>query len=207
MPGSADTEENRLPGDTFPFPLNNTTFSIQSNLYGVSDVVFDEYTIKLDAAFDGFSLTSITGYNDLESNNDQDLDQTAQEFLNIIVNDDSTQLSQELRLTSADSDGLGWIAGVYWSDQERDRSLATFLNVAGFANGGDWSTPSAFFIPQPPAVLAEDYETRAAYGQLDFDLAEAWRLTLAGRYDRVKRTNDSSNPVANGTATFSEFQP
>ncbi|MDX1572215.1 MAG: TonB-dependent receptor [Xanthomonadales bacterium] len=207
MPGSADTEENRLPGDPFPFPLNNTTYTIQSNLLGVSDVVFDEYTIKVDTKLGAVDLTSITSYNDLESNNDQDLDQTAQEFLNIIVNDDSSQFTQELRLASAGGRRFDWVTGVYYSDQERDRSLATLLNVAGFANGGDWSTPSAFFVPQPPAVLNETYETRAVYGQLDVDLAERWGLSLAGRYDRVTRNNDSSNPASNGSATFSESQP
>jgi iron complex outermembrane receptor protein len=39
------------------------------------------------------------------------------------------------------------------------------------------------------------------------DLGERWTLLLAGRYDEVTRRNETSNPRANGTATFSEFQP
>ncbi len=207
MPGSADTEANRLPGDTFPFPLNNTTFTIQSNLIGVSDVSFQDYTVKLDYAFDAFTLTAITGYNDLESNNDQDLDQTDRDFLNILVDDDATQFSQELRLVSTAEEGMRWIVGAYFSDQERDRSLATFLNVAGFANGGDWSPESAFFIPQAPAILNEQYETRALFAQTSWDLTDRLELTVAGRWDDVTRENDTSNPAANGKKSFSEFQP
>jgi len=100
MPGSADTEENRLPGDPFPFPLNNTILTIQSNTLGVSSVSFDDYTAKVDYGFDAFTLTSITGWHDLESRNDQDLDQTNREFLNIDVDDNQSQFSQELRLVS-----------------------------------------------------------------------------------------------------------
>lgn len=207
MPGTVDNEENRLPGDTFPFPLNNTTYTIQANLRGESDVVFDEYTARLDYDGSWGTFSSITAYNDLESNNDQDLDATALDFLNIVVNDDATQFSQELRIQSRDDAPLRWLGGLYYADQTRDRSLATFLNVAGFASGGDWSPENAFFVPQPPAVLGEEYDTRAVYAQLDFDLAERWGLLLAARYDRVKRSNETNNPRANGTATFSEFQP
>ncbi len=207
MPGTVDNDANRLPGDTFPFPLNNTTFTIQSNLLGVSDANFDEYTLKLDYEFPSFTLTSITGYNDMESNNDQDLDQTGQEFLNILVDDDATQVSQEFRLISPPNERLRWLVGGYFSDQERDRSLATFLNVAGFMNGGDWSTPSAMFVPQAPAVLNEEYDTLAFFGQASYDLSEDWELTVAGRWDDIERTNNTNNPAANGTATFDEFQP
>ncbi|MEJ2604509.1 MAG: TonB-dependent receptor [Gammaproteobacteria bacterium] len=207
MPGSADTEENRLPGDTFPYPLNNTTYTIQSNVVGVSDVGFSDYTAKLDYEFDAFTLTSITGWHDLESNNDQDLDQTNRDFLNIDVNDDQTQFSQELRLVSSAEEGLRWILGAYYSEQERDRSLATFLNVSGFVNGGDWSPESAFFVPQPPAILNEQYETRAVFGQASLDVTERIEVTVAGRFDDVRRENDTNNPAANGVKEFSEFQP
>lgn len=207
MPGSADTEENRLPGDPFPYPLNNSTFSIQSNLRGVSDVFFNEYTLKFDWAFPSFQFTSISGYNHLESNNDQDLDQTAREFLNILVNDDANHLSQDLRFTSVSDGPWQWIAGAYYSDQERDRSLATFLNVAGFSNGGNWGSDAAWFVPQPPAVLSERYQTKALYGQLDYAIDSHWSLMLSSRYDRVRRRNDSSNPATNGTASFSKLQP
>jgi iron complex outermembrane receptor protein len=207
MPGSVDSEENRLPGDPFPFPLNNTTFTIQSNLLGVSDVVFDDVTLKLDYSFTNVTLTSITSHNDIESNNDQDLDQTGQEFLNILVNDDSSQFSQELRLASTYDGRISWIAGLFYSDQTRDRSLATFLNVGGFATGGDWGSDNAFFVPQPPAVLNEDYQTRSAFAQVNVDLTDELELILAGRMDRVERRNDTSNPLANGMVSFTEFQP
>ncbi len=206
VPATVDNDANRLPGDMFPFPLNNTIFTIQSNLLGISDVNFDEFTLKLDYELPTFTLTSITGYNDLVSNNDQDLDQTGQEFLNILVDDDATQLSQEFRLVSPDHERLRWLLGGYYSDQERDRSLATFLNVTGFING-DWSTPNAMFVPQAPAVLNEQYETLAFFGQVSYDFTVDWELTVAGRWDDIERTNNTNNPAANGTAAFDEFQP
>jgi len=188
--------------------LNNTTYTVQSNLKGKSDVMFDEYTVKLDYVLPAFTFVSITGYNDLESNNDQDLDQTAQEFINIIVNDDATQFSQEFRLVSDSGSTLRWLAGAYYSDQTRDRSLATSLNVFGFIPpGGDWSSENAIFVPQPPALLDEQYDTRAIYGQINYDLADHWEIVLAGRVDRVERENNTSNPAANGSVSFTEFQP
>ena len=123
MPGSEGVLP--LPPPAEPIFFGNPTYEIQSNRIGESFVEFSEFSAKIDYAFDWGALTSITSYTDVDSGNDQDLDQTLVDAINIIVIDNSKTLAQEFRLTSNADQKLRWVAGVYFFDQDRFRSLAT----------------------------------------------------------------------------------
>jgi iron complex outermembrane receptor protein len=123
MPGSEGVLP--LPPPAEPIFFGNPTYEIQSNRIGESFVDFSEFSAKIDYEFNWGTLTSITSFTDVESGNDQDLDQTLVEAINIIVIDNSETLAQEFRLTSNADQALRWVAGVYFFDQDRFRSLAT----------------------------------------------------------------------------------
>ncbi len=86
-----------LPPPSPPLLFGNPVYEIQSNRIGKSFVRAWETSAKLDLEFDWGTLTSITSYTDVDSGNDQDLDQTLVEAINIIVIDESKTLAQELR--------------------------------------------------------------------------------------------------------------
>jgi len=123
MPGSEGVLP--LPPPNPPIFFGNPTYEIQSNRIGVSFVDSSEVSAKIDYDFGWATLTSITSYTDVESGNDQDLDQTLFEAIDIIVIDESQTFAQELRLVSSDEFALRWVAGLHFFSQDRFRSLAT----------------------------------------------------------------------------------
>jgi iron complex outermembrane receptor protein len=110
MPGSEGFLP--LPPPAAPILFGNPTYEIQSNRIGESFVRSWETSAKIDYDLGWATLTSITSFTDVESGNDQDLDQTLVEAIDIIVIDESETIAQELRLVSNSDDALHWVAGV-----------------------------------------------------------------------------------------------
>jgi iron complex outermembrane receptor protein len=185
MPGSEGVLP--LPPPAEPVFFGNPTYEIQSNRIGVSFVEFGEFSAKIDYEFPWGTFTSITSYTDVESGNDQDLDQTLVDAINIVVIDNSETLAQEFRLTSGAEQSLRWVAGAYFFDQDRFRSLAT--TFLGF--------------PVPPAAQDLKLRNYAVFGNMSYDLTGDLELTLAFRYDE-----ETPEDLTQGRSeTFTEFQP
>jgi iron complex outermembrane receptor protein len=156
-----------LPPPNPPIIVDVPEYEIQSNKIGESFVKSWETSAKIDYEFGWGTLTSITSYTDVESGNDQDLDQTYVEAIDILVIDNSETIAQELRLVSNDDTRLRWVAGVSYFSQERFRSLGTtFLGT-----------------PVPPAAQELELEDFAVFGSLSYDLNEDLEMTLAFRWD------------------------
>jgi iron complex outermembrane receptor protein len=185
MPGSEGFLP--LPPPAAPILFGNPTYEIQSNRIGESFVRSWETSAKIDYDLGWATLTSITSFTDVESGNDQDLDQTLVEAIDIIVIDESETIAQELRLVSNSDDALHWVAGVSYFSQDRFRSLAT--TFLGF--------------PVPPAAQDLELEDFAAFGNLSYDLTDDLELTLAFRYDE----ETPKDTTQGRSETFSELQP
>jgi len=185
MPGSEGFLPLPPPND--PIYFGNPTYEIQSNRIGESFVKSSEVSAKIDYDFGWGTLTSITSFTDVDSGNDQDLDQTLVEAIDIIVIDNSETLAQELRLVSDSDNALRWVAGVQYFTQDRFRSLAT--TFLGF--------------PVPPAAQDLKLENFAAFGNLSYDLTDDLEVTLAFRYDEETPKDTTQGK----SETFSELQP
>ena len=176
-----------LPPPNPPIFFGNPTYEIQSNRIGVSFVDSSELSAKIDYDLGWGTLTSITSYTDVDSGNDQDLDQTLFEAIDIIVIDESQTFAQELRVVSDAESALRWVAGVHFFSQDRFRSLATtFLGT-----------------PVSPAAQDLKLENYAAFGHLSHDLKDDLELTVAFRYD-VETPEDTTQ---GRKKTFNELQP
>ena len=185
MPGSEGFLP--LPPPDAPLLFGNPTYEIQSNRIGESFVRSWETSAKIDYDLGWGTLTSVTSFTDVDSGNDQDLDQTLVEAIDIIVIDKSETLAQELRLVSNSDAALRWVAGVSYFTQDRFRSLAT--TFLGF--------------PVPPAAQDLELEDFAAFGNLSYDLTDDLELTLAFRYDE----ETPKDTTQGRSETFSELQP
>ena len=176
-----------LPPPNDPIVIDVPEFEIQANKLGESFVKSNEVSAKIDYDLGWATLTSITSYTEVDSGNDQDLDQTYVEAIDILVIDDSETFAQELRLVSGDDQALRWVAGVSWFSQDRFRSLATtFLGT-----------------PVPPAAQDLKLEDFAVFGNLSYDLSDALELTLAFRWDE-----ETPEDLTQGRSeTFRELQP
>jgi iron complex outermembrane receptor protein len=185
MPGSEGFLPLPPPND--PILFGNPTYEIQSNKIGKSFVKSWETSAKIDYDLGWGTLTSITSFTDVDSGNDQDLDQTFVEAIDIIVIDKSETIAQELRLVSNSDQVLRWVAGVQYFTQERFRSLATtFLGT-----------------PVPPAAQDLELEDIAAFGHISYDVSDDLELTLAFRYDE----ETPKDKTQGRSETFSELQP
>jgi iron complex outermembrane receptor protein len=185
MPGSEGVLF--LPPPSEPIYFGNPTYEIQSNRIGKSFVKSWEASAKIDYDLGWGTLTSITSYTDVDSGNDQDLDQTLFEAIDIIVIDKSRTFAQELRLVSNSETALRWVAGVNFFSQDRFRSLAT--TFLGFA--------------VPPAAQDLKLKDYAVFANLSYDLTEDTELTLAFRYDE----ETPEDTTQGRSRTFSELQP
>lgn len=185
MPGSEGFLP--LPPPAAPILFGNPTYEIQSNRIGVSFVDANEVSAKIDYDFGWATLSSITSYTEVDSGNDQDLDQTLVEAIDIIVIDESETFAQELRLVSRSNTAFRWAAGVQYFTQDRFRSLAT--TFLGF--------------PVPPAAQDLKLDNLAAFGNFSYDLRDDLELTLAFRYDE----ETPEDTTQGRSETFSEMQP
>ena len=142
-------------------------------------------------------------------------------------------ISFELRLTSSEDQKIRWIAGVYFLQIDREVVVAYGADTGSGFLRQPYIPPSG---PNPTDLLFwDDFDTDvyAAYGQLEFDLADSMELALALRYDKEDRKvsnkvpnvsssglninlagqpiNPAYNQFPNGIpdrkASFSEWQP
>jgi len=185
MPGSEGVLP--LPPPDPPLFFGNPVYEIQSNRIGESFVEFWEGSAKIDYDLGWGTLTSITSYTDVDSGNDQDLDQTLVDAINIVVIDESQTFAQEFRLGSNTEAALRWMAGVYFFNQDRFRSLAT--TFLGF--------------PVPPAAQDLELTNYAAFGNVSYDFTADLELTLAFRYDE----ETPEDTTQGRSETFTELQP
>ncbi|MDJ0711176.1 MAG: TonB-dependent receptor [Woeseiaceae bacterium] len=176
-----------LPPPNPPIVVDVPEFEIQSNKVGESIVRSGELSAKVDYDLGFATLTSITSFTDVDSGNDQDLDQTLVEAIDIIVIDESETFAQELRLVSESDRALRWVAGVSYFSQDRFRSLATtFLGT-----------------PVPAAAQDLKLDDFAVFGNLSYDVNEDLEVTVAFRWDEEKPED-----VTQGRSrSFSELQP
>lgn len=181
----------------------------------------DDMSLKVDLALDWATLTSITAYNRLEeaTSGDQFPYTATQNFFGI----DGTQsqyidikaVSQEVRLTSPNSQRFRWMVGAYFLSTERFISTTT-----GFDSGTGIALVER--VPRPATATNptlsffgdnnhnHDY---AGFGNVAYDLVPGLEAAVALRYDKETRRQDVSvfntggTPGAQNRASFEKWQP
>ena len=91
-------------------------------------------SIRLDWWFEGFTLTSLSAYEDLESFFIDDLDHSGFDAFQFDMDNDQSQFSQEIRLTSNQDGGVGWTVGAFYFEEET--TAFTDIHSRGLGPGG-----------------------------------------------------------------------
>jgi iron complex outermembrane receptor protein len=109
--------------------------------------------------------------------------------------DDSTDvemLTQEIRLASTGDGDLDWVAGVFYSDVERDYGQTLFVDgweeATGIPNGGVIAGTDELFYSRIPY----DLEQVALFGELNYHIGDKWTITAGLRwysYDEERTLN------------------
>lgn len=176
-----------LPGDTSGFAVTPGFFKrehINSSLQIVKE-------------FDQVTLTAITGYNDLTIDQETDNDYEARPLSWQIALTDQTELSQEIRLNGS-SQKSNWMVGVYYYDLELDTDTdSRFIDPGLDAIFAPPAGPLSFLgVGSAHLVNGETTENIAIFGEYEFLIGDAWRLSLSGRWADEEKTLDTfvSNP-------------
>jgi iron complex outermembrane receptor protein len=183
---------------------NNTSIPIQHDFLGTSPRKAKDGSIKIDYAFEPFTLTSVSAYTQTKIDLIEDLDWTPASILGAQQLRGYESFSQEIRLSSPSSQDFRWTAGAYLLDAKKSIDTIILISPNPVASG---LAPSAY-IPFPIARADEDILTKAAYAQVNYSATDQFELTAALRYDNDARTQ--SNRLVPGPereAKFNEWQP
>jgi len=127
---------------------------------------------------DAVTLTSITAYDDLNKRQQVEGDMTPLQLVESESNVDTHTFSQELRLNGSD-DQLHWITGLYYLSETINWKIA-----------GDYADlpliPGVLYLGDTLAVGHQELTTQAIFGQVEYDLADQWVLTVGGRYTQLE---------------------
>jgi iron complex outermembrane recepter protein len=151
-------------------------FTVSQDFDGYSKTEATELLGRIDWTRGGYTLTSVTNYQDISDGYGEDADVSPNDVYNYQQANDVTQWSQEVR--------LGW-------DGARTRNIlgVYYLNIDGEYNTRQ--TGDAFFgtgvgYPVGTAEIVgakQETETWAVFGQTDITLSDEWTLTVGGRYN------------------------
>lgn len=138
-------------------------------------------TARIDYSLnDTLTLTSLTTYATYDQRQNVDSDGTSYRNWDITDQGSADSFSQELRL-AGDYDRLKWILGASYAHDTTDQHILTDNSQAssGFALG-------AFGVSgETGAESSQDFDTYAVFGNVDYDLNDAFTLHLGARYTKA----------------------
>lgn len=136
LPGAFKTTELDAQGNpALRAPLMNTpsgAFEINSDL---ADPFVDVDTwgasVELQVYLaDEWSMTSLTGYRELDNNGQEDTDGSNLNVLVTAIGEQQDQISEELRF-NYETDVLRWVTGIYILNEEHDADTRVHINLFG----------------------------------------------------------------------------
>src|SRR6202171_3770211 len=137
--------------------------------------------LTANIGFGGAKLTSITAYNKMIRREYSDWDATRYYDSDEYFRSNLKVFSEELRIASTGSGPLGWVGGVFYSDQDLDEKFYSDFSDAniGFPAG------------TTPQIVLTRYGQKAnsfgEFGQINYRFNDALKATLGVREDHETR--------------------
>ena len=163
----------------------------RSNVDEFQDLDLDNIVLTYNGDFDGFSVTSVTGFSKYKETRLTG-SSSGIDISNILTREEYEQLSQEVRVMSDLEGPVSWIGGVFlqrW-ELEADEStlvdemnMPVLLGLMGLAPGLE-----SVANLDSTRYYTSDSMTLAAFGQATWSVSDAARISLGGRYTREKKS-------------------
>ena len=151
-------------------------------------VEWDGFRLIFEYEFTNMIFTSLTSYDETYV-----LEKNGFELTGFKPNreGDWQVWQQEFRLTSTTEGPVQWLAGLYFTDS--DSTEDTWVSAVGGAGG---------MGVRPGVDITSSYKAWSAYGQLDWNVTDAFTLTGGLRYTDDKLSADNENWVRTVCAFF-----
>ncbi len=169
------------------------------------------YDYLADITFnrDTFALAAVSGYSEYEYALGTDLDLTPLTLLQVGAPESYRQLSQELRITSAGTRRLEYVAGLYYQQSTlnaRNTFNYNFLN-ANIAAVPAFQPLLAYTPFAAQSQFREESDTYSGFGALTWTLVDRLKATGAVRYSVVDKSFVQQIGVGTGDANYGPLTP
>lgn len=173
------------------------------------------YSFNVNYKGDKFDFVSITGYEQVDKEHQEDTDVGPYPALEPTFIADISQISEEARI-SGKTDRLNWLAGIYYFHSKANNNLTlnvnnpdgfvSFLDALPEVDGGFEGGLAALtgYAPGPDpnalipfvsydVVYTQKTDSFAGFGQIEYDLTDQFSATLGLRYTTEDRKFDYLN--------------
>ena len=137
-------------------------------------------SLYLKYEFDSVILTSTTAHRYIEAESVRDIDymaDTAMDGCVSFVNEDTETWTEELRLSSNNTEGFRWVAGAYFDTEDVESGNGIQRNPSGSIYEYNWESET-------------ESQTLALFGQTMIPLGNSFELTLGARYQQIDKEMD-----------------
>ncbi len=142
---------------------------------------WDGIRLNFEVAFDNMTLSSLTSYDETYT-----IEKNGQELTGFSParEGDWEVFQQELRLTSTTDAVVQWLAGAYLtsSDSQEDTWVSNTAAAGGMG-------------VRPGVDIDSEYDAWSVYGQVDWNIGDAFTLTAGARYTDDELSADNDNWV------------
>lgn len=191
--------------DAYPVKPGEGTFLAFDDGDWTAETAVNGVSLQADYSLGDFTLTSITAWRATEMSQFSDIDHAPIDIFNFSDGGlDSSQFTQEFRLTSPSGERLEYVAGLFYFKTDIEGWTTQKGDFLKFVTGIPVYPPAVLYGERVQSSATESY---AAYGQATFALTEQFKLIGGLRY-----TNDTTsgslqvNPVP-GYLTYGTLLP
>ncbi len=151
---------------------------------------FDEFTattyslagLTLNWELNDWTVTSLTNFTEYEGDDFSTADFNLNADGQLVnIEDDFSQITQELRILGSPNDNIDFIAGVYWNENEVS-SNQNIQFCGGMGSNCSNSSSPTYTGLQRNFESVQDSSTVSVFAQLDYHLDEQWTIAVGGRY-------------------------
>ena len=181
------------PVETRPDPDDNREADWSATLRPERDNTGRTVASTLNWSLSGATLTSITAYSDFDRSEVNDWDGSFVENLDVVFDTDISVFSQELRLASDGAGDLQWVAGLYYAEDEVEESWKALGSESTIFQGAFGTVDTRY---------DQTDEAWAAFGQMDWQFASQWSVSLGLRYTGGERDYSACTYDVDGGLAF-----
>lgn len=153
----------------------------QTDVDESSDNQIDNFTFTANYELNDHTVTFVTGLLEYDYQEFCDCDFVAAEILELELNEEYEQFSQEIRITSPLGETFEWIAGVFYQDYDQ-----TFTDDLGISDTNILPSLSASLAPLRDTGVSRAFEqTSEAYsvfGRVTWNISNQFQMIFGGRY-------------------------